>query len=99
MSSLSASGARRRLRSTRVAAEQLHPPCTGEGVEAERDEPQRDNAEEPAPVRLAQEEQDRPAETLCLARSVMQACLDQKPTDDQESHASGGHPEPAQPNG
>ena len=67
-------------------------------MEAERDEPQRDNAEQPAPVRLGQEEQERTAETLRLGRCVMKSCLDQKPPDDQEGDTSGRHSESAQRN-
>src|SRR5450759_171805 len=97
MSSLSASGARRRLRSTGAAAKQLHPPCTGEGVEAERHKSQRDDSDEQMAVWLAQEEQESSAEAGGLARVMMNSSLDQEKSDDQERDATGGHPEAAEP--
>src|ERR1700730_17520653 len=67
-------------------------------MEAKRHEAEGNNAQHNSAERLGQQEHKRSAEALGLSRVVMNAGLDDKPTHDQEDHASGEHAEPAEPN-
>jgi hypothetical protein len=65
-------------------------------VEAQGDEPERDDAQHNAPERLAKQEKERAPKALDLARVVVHTGLDEEPTDDQKDDAAGEHPEAAE---
>src|ERR1700682_6722901 len=62
-------------------------------METERNKTKGDDAEQPSPVGLGQEEQERPAEALNLAGGVVKSGLNQKPTNHQEGDATSSHSE------
>src|ERR1700680_2355653 len=70
-----------KLRSPR-AAHQPDPAGAGKGVQSQRHESERDDADEYVSVGLVEQKEERAAEALDLARIVVDAGLDQEPTDD-----------------
>src|SRR5690242_11307155 len=62
-------------------------------MQSQRDEAEGDDGQEWAPERLAEEEQERAAESMRSRRVAVQTCLHHEPTYQCEGHAPRQHAE------
>src|SRR5467141_1635747 len=80
-----------------TAPEQAGPTGEGQGVEAEGDETESDRSEEKVAIRLGEQEYERAAVAVRARWVSMQPGLQDEPTHERESDATGEHPEAPQP--